>query len=192
MVYRTCRYGSHREAASRLLRPLDGAHDGCRSRLHSLDRRGQSPDCYVRKLVNLEGIEPINLALKRRRLIPTSYRSKWSSRPGSNRHHSLIGRGLSAVELREDGGQVWFRPTPLRAGFTDPLTEPPSFPARLNWCHRSDSNGRSLPYQGIALPLCYGGGGWSRARSERLYGAHRLAGESGNLTGCTIQLEEGG
>lgn len=45
---------------------------------------------------------------------------------------------------------------PKGLGFTDRLRKPSGLVLR-NWCHRSDSNRGPFPYQGNALPLCYGG-----------------------------------
>ena len=86
------------------------------------------------------------------------YRSSviWSSWPGSNRHHTFIGRGLSAVELHEDGGRMWCRSTlpkdtALQAACQSRWLYPPKLEPPLG------IKPRSARYQRAALSLCYGG-----------------------------------
>jgi hypothetical protein len=60
---------------------------------------------------------------------------------------------------------VWFRSTPLRTGFTDPLSEPPTFPTHLAQPNLAQPKPvpplriklRSARYRRAALSLCYGG-----------------------------------
>jgi hypothetical protein len=49
---------------------------------------------------------------------------------------------------------VWFRSTPLRTGFTDPVSEPPTFPTPVPPLRIKL---RSARYRRAALSLCYGG-----------------------------------
>jgi hypothetical protein len=70
---------------------------------------------------------------------------------------------------------VWFRSIPLRTGFTDPLSEPPTFPTHFGPTHFGPTHFgpthfgpttaepplrvklRSARYRWAALSLCYGG-----------------------------------
>ncbi len=121
------------------LHSVNGASDGCRTRLGFLDREVQSR-IATDALEDQEGIEPINLALKRRRLIPTSY---WSVNGASRRTRtfdlSLIGRASWPLNDGSMVGRCGFDPLPRgRVLQTRCRSHRLSLP--VNWSHRSGSN----------------------------------------------------
>lgn len=85
---------------------------------------------------------------------------------------------------------MWFRSTPRKMGFTDPLPEPLAFPAQME--PRPGIEPDHPRYQREAQDHCAGHGGKRRARSAGRYRLEPLSRRS-QRPGCfTSQISQGG